>query len=135
MCQNLILEITKIKKNAQKTKILKNSNNFAVIAILGDFEEFEGPVPEPPYPYHQNVSQPTEEVQPDGATSNNNSTSSLYEPDSAQSTWVPQKELSTFLEKQFRRKLSYDQVREILDNYNIPSVDCLFTPTFRTLQL
>ena len=23
------------------------------MAILGDFEEFEGPVPEPPYPYHQ----------------------------------------------------------------------------------
>ena len=22
------------------------------MAILGDFEEFEGPVPEPPYPYH-----------------------------------------------------------------------------------
>ena len=22
------------------------------MAILGDFGEFEGPVPEPPYPYH-----------------------------------------------------------------------------------
>ena len=52
LCQNIILEIPEIKKNAQKTKILKHSNNFAVMAILGDFEEFEGPVPEPPYPYH-----------------------------------------------------------------------------------
>ena len=27
------------------------------MAILGDFEEFEGPVPEPPYPYHhRNIS-------------------------------------------------------------------------------
>ena len=34
-----------------------------------------------------------------------------------------------FLEKQFRRKLTYDQVFEILDNYIVPSVDCLFTPT------
>lgn len=34
-----------------------------------------------------------------------------------------------FLEKQFRRKLTYDQVCEILDNYNIPAVDCLFTPS------
>ena len=25
------------------------------MAILGDFEEFEGPVPEPPYPYHQGL--------------------------------------------------------------------------------
>ena len=81
-------------------------------------------------PSHEtNVSQPTEEIQSNGATSNNNSTSSLYDPDCAQSSWVPQKELSTFLEKQFRRKPSHDQVREILDNYNIPSVDCLFTPT------
>ena len=47
------MRLLKLKKNAQKTKILKNSNNFAVIAILGDFEEFEGPVPEPPYSYHQ----------------------------------------------------------------------------------
>ena len=39
------------------------------------------------------------------------------------------KELLTFLEKQFQRKLSYDQVCEILDNYNIPSADCLITPT------
>ena len=52
LCQNLILKIPEIKKNAQKTKILKNSNNFAVMVILGDFWEFEVPVPEPPYPYH-----------------------------------------------------------------------------------
>ena len=32
-----------------------------------------------------------------------------------------------FVEKQFQRKLCYDQVCEILDNYNIPSVDCLIT--------
>ena len=49
-----------------------------------------------------------------------NSTTLLYDPDSAQSSWQPQKELSAFLEKQFRRKLSYDQVCEILDAYNIP---------------
>ena len=34
-----------------------------------------------------------------------------------------------FLEKFFRRKLSYDQVNDILDSYSIPSVDCLFSPT------
>ena len=34
-----------------------------------------------------------------------------------------------FLEKQFHRKLTYDQVCEILDNYSVPSVDCLITPT------
>ena len=39
------------------------------------------------------------------------------------------KELSTFLEKQFRRTLAYDQVCEILDNFSVASVVCLITPT------
>lgn len=34
-----------------------------------------------------------------------------------------------YLEKQFRMKLPYDQECEILDNYSVPSVDCLITPT------
>ena len=53
--RTLSLKFLKLKK----TKILKHSNNFAVMAILGDFGEFEGPVPEPPYSYHQK-----EECQP-----------------------------------------------------------------------
>ena len=32
--------------------------------------------------------------------------------------------------KNFRGKLSYDQVSDILDSYAIPSVDCLFSPTW-----
>ena len=56
----------------------------------------------------------------------------MYDPDPTKSSWEPQKELSTFLEKQFRRKLTFDKVSEILDNYSIPSVDCLFTPTLDT---
>ncbi|KAK2568064.1 E3 ubiquitin-protein ligase UBR5 [Acropora cervicornis] len=82
-------------------------------------------------PSHEtNLSQTPEEILPHGLTNNDSaSTSSLYDPDSTKSSWEPQKELSTFLEKQFRRKLSYDQVCEILDIYSIPSVDCLFTPT------
>ena len=46
--RTLSLKFLKLKK----TKILKHLNNFAVMAILGDFGEFEGPVPEPPYSYH-----------------------------------------------------------------------------------
>lgn len=56
----------------------------------------------------------------------------MYDPDPTKSSWEPQKELSTFLEKQFRRKLTFDKVSEILDNYSIPSDDCLFTPTLDT---
>ena len=82
-------------------------------------------------PSHEtNVSRIPEETLPNGQVSNNTaSISSLYDPDSTKSSWEPRKELSTFLEKQFRRKLSYDQVCEILDSYSVPSVDCLFTPT------
>ena len=53
----------------------------------------------------------------------------LYGPDATPTSWEPKSEFSAFLEKQFRRKLLYDQVLEILDNYNIPSVDCLYVPT------
>lgn len=53
----------------------------------------------------------------------------LYDPDSEHATGVPQADLTAFLEKYFCRKLSYDQVSDILDSYSIPSVDCLFSPT------
>ena len=57
----------------------------------------------------------------------------LYNPDSAQLLWEPTKELASFLDKQFRRKMSYDQVYEILNDYSITSVDCLITS--KTQQL
>ena len=41
----------------------------------------------------------------------------------------PKADFTAFLEKHFRRKLSYDQVSDILNSYSIPSVDCLFSPT------
>ena len=53
----------------------------------------------------------------------------LYDPDSQHPSWEPKADFTAFLEKHFRRKLSYDQVSDILDIYSIPSVDCLFSPT------
>ena len=53
----------------------------------------------------------------------------LYDPDSQHPSWEPKVDFAAFLEKHFRRKLSYDQVSDILDSYSIPSVDCLFSPT------
>ena len=52
-------------------------------------------------PSHEtNVSKTPAETQPNGQASNNSaSTSSLYDPDSTKSSWEPQKDLSTFLEK------------------------------------
>ena len=68
-------------------------------------------------PSHEVVAAQTPETQPDAQASNTSASgSSLYDPDSTKSSWEPKKELSTFLEKQFRRKLTYDQVFEILDN-------------------
>ena len=53
----------------------------------------------------------------------------LCDPDSQHPSWEPQADLTAFLEKHFRWKLSYNQVSDILDSYSIPSVDCLFSPT------
>ena len=53
----------------------------------------------------------------------------LYDPDSQHPSWEPQADLTAFLQKHFHRKLSYDQVSNILDSYSIPSIDCLFSPT------
>ena len=81
-------------------------------------------------PSHEtSVFQTPEETHPNGQASNNAASTSLYDSDSTKSSREPQEEPSTFLEKQFRKKLTYDQVCEILDNYSVPSVDCLSTPT------
>ena len=53
----------------------------------------------------------------------------LYDPDSQRPSWEPKEDFAAFLQKNVRRKLSYDQVSDILENYSIPSVDCLFSPT------
>lgn len=53
--------------------------------------------------------------------------SPLYNSDSAQFLWEPTRELASFIDKQFRRKMSYDRVYEILDNYSMTSVDFLIT--------
>ena len=53
----------------------------------------------------------------------------LYDSDSQHPSWEPKADFTAFLERHFRRKLSYDQVGDILDSCSIPSVDCLFSPT------
>ena len=77
-----------------------------------------------------NVSQSSEGSQAHLVASNK---SPLYNPDSAQFLWEPTRELASFIDKQFRRKMSYDRVYEILDNYSITSVDFLIT--YKTQQL
>ena len=59
----------------------------------------------------------------------------LYDPDSQHPSLEPQADLTAFLEKHFRRKLSYDQVSDILDSYSIPSVDWFFSPTLDNFVL
>ena len=73
-----------------------------------------------------NVSQSSEGSQAHLVASNK---SPLYNPDSAQFLWEPTRELASFIDKQFRRKMIYDRVYEILDNYSITSVDFLITST------
>ena len=44
-------------------------------------------------------------------------------------SWSPPLVFHNFLEKQFRKKLSYEQVCDILEEQAIPSVDSLVAPT------
>ena len=53
----------------------------------------------------------------------------LYDPDSQHPSWEPKEAFAAFLQKNFRQKLSDNQVSDILENYSIPSMDCLFSPT------
>ena len=43
--------------------------------------------------------------------------------------WSPSQVFHSFLEKQFCRKLSYEQVCDILEEQAIPAVDSLVAPT------
>ena len=55
--------------------------------------------------------------------------SSLYDPDDMKFSWAPSEAFTSFLENNFRRKLSYDQVSEILENQAVPFVEILIAPT------
>ena len=48
-----------------------------------------------------------------GSNENTEITSACYEPDAFSTSWKPFKDFSAFLDKIFRRKLSYDQVLDI----------------------
>ena len=55
---------------------------------------------------------------------------SMFYPDNTQAiSWSPSQAFHSFLEKPFRRKLSYEQVCDILEQQAIPAVDALSAPT------
>ena len=54
----------------------------------------------------------------------------MFDPDTQAISWSPSQAFHSFLEKmQFRRKLSYEQVCDILEQQVIPVVDALSAPT------
>ena len=54
---------------------------------------------------------------------------SLFDPDNTNLSWAPSEVFTAFLEKNFRRKLSYDQIGEILEQQSVPAVEALVAPT------
>ena len=52
----------------------------------------------------------------------------MFDPETQANSWSPSPVFHSFLEKQFRRKLSYEQVCDILEQA-IPAVDSLVAPT------
>ena len=63
------------------------------------------------------------------SSSNENTEGACYDPDASVTCWKPSKDFSSFLEKNFRWKLSYDQVLDILETNSVSSVDALASPT------
>ena len=55
-------------------------------------------------------------------------TSGLYDPETSALSWSPSEEFTNFLEKHFRRNLTFDQVCDILEEQAVPSVDALVAP-------
>ena len=64
------------------------------------------------------------------SSSNENTEGACYDPDASVTCWKPSKDFSSFLEKNFRRKLSYDQVLDVLETKSVPSVDALASRHF-----
>ena len=67
-----------------------------------------------------------------GSNENTENTSACYDPDASSTSWKPSTDFSAFLEKNFRRKLSYDQVLDILEVSSVPAVDALASPSLDT---
>ena len=63
------------------------------------------------------------------SSSNENTEGACYDPDASVTCWKPSKDFSSFLEKNFRWKLSYDQVLDVLETNSVSSVDALASPT------
>ena len=53
----------------------------------------------------------------------------MFDKDTQAISWSPSQAFHSFLEKQFRRKRSYEQVCDILEQQAIPAVDALSPPT------
>ena len=54
----------------------------------------------------------------------------LYDPEITDTSWTPTEEFKNFLKKHFRRKLTFDQVCDMLEEQAVPSVDALVAPVF-----
>ena len=75
------------------------------------------PPTEVPEPHGWANKPPDEAVKRPNAPNVSANGGDLYDPDSQHPSWEPKADFATFLEKHFRRKLSYDQVSDILDSY------------------
>ena len=89
-------------------------------------------------PTNEAIKQPNEATKPSNDTSNSgnvnsssneNTEGACYDPDASVTSWKPSKDFSSLLEKNFRRKLSYNHVLDVLETNSVLSVDALASPT------
>ena len=75
------------------------------------------------------ANKPTENPLPVEQVTLDSSSCMYFEPEVPANSWSPSPKFHSFLEKQFRRKLSFKQSCDILEEQAIPAVDALCAPT------
>ena len=75
------------------------------------------------------ANKPTENPLPVEKVTLDSSSCMYFDPEVQANSWSPSPEFHSFLEKQFRRKLSFKQICDILEEQAIPAVDALCAPT------
>ena len=142
--QDDILEriLEKVENLSSRVSTLEaSSDERDSISVFVDEHDLEDLVPEPAQTANASqapvepIQAPVESIQtsvvPSGESQeekNLKNTSDLYDPEASSQAWKASTTFLKFLETNFRRKLSYDQVQNILENWSSPSVEALMAP-------
>ena len=140
--EHLSSRVEALETNSSTQASLDERDTLSVIADSEDMAAFEGdssivesnktsvePIKAPVEPIKAPVDTTEEPKKPEEAAENTSNTQGqMYDPDATTQTWNATPAFEKFLETNFRRKLSYDQVLDILEHWSSPKVEALTAP-------